>query len=137
MSAIVAGGACGLLVSSVFVSIGAIMLLLIVKDAPPGLQPLFEKVPPAKIAIAGTVLAYPVWGIIGVVMGILYRISTEQAPGSGIGSPNLVFTVAVVVASAALAAPLAILLRRVLSGFVAIVFAVVGIFGWFLPYFAG
>ena len=71
-----------------------------------------------------------------MIIGVLYLVSVEQAPGGGLGSPNLAFTAAVVVIGAAMAAPFALLLRRVVAGVVAIALAFIGVFGWMLPYFA-
>ena len=136
MNNVVAGAASGFLMASVFVFAGAIMLFVLVKDPPPGFAPLFERLSPSSLALSGVILAYPTWAIIGAVMGLLYQISTEQAPGGGIGSPNLVFTLGVVVVSVMMAAPFVILLWRVVAGVLAIAVSFIGIFGWFMPFFA-
>jgi hypothetical protein len=122
--------------ASIFVCGGVLTLFPLVKDPSPRFQALMRKTPPGMMVIGLTVLAYPVWGIVGAVMGVLYDISVEQVPGRGLGSPNLVFTVAVMVVGIMLAAPFAVLLRRVIAGVVAITLAFIGVFGWFLPYFA-
>ena len=136
MAAIIAGATGGLLMSSIFVCVGVLSLFSVVKDPPPGYQAIFERFPPGTAVLAMTFLAYPVWGIIGAVLGLLYKICSTQAAGPGLGSPNLVFTAAVVVAGVLLVAPLAVLLRRLLSGVLTIALAFVGVFGWFVPYFA-
>ena len=136
MSTIIAGAASGFVMASVFVGAGVLMLFAIVRDPPPGLQPLLRKFPPGGLAMSGVILAYLAWGAIGVVMGLLYRISTEQAPGGGLGSPNLVFTASVVLLTVAMAAPFAILLWRVVPGVLAIAVGFIVLFGWFMPYFA-
>ena len=122
--------------ASVFVCAGVMMLFSVVKDPPPGLQAIVQRLPPGAYVLPAVVLSYPVWGAVGVVMALLFTISSEQAPGAGIGSPNLVFTAAVLVATTMLAAPVALLLKRVLPGVLAIVLTFIGIFGWLLPYFA-
>ena len=134
---VIAGTASGLLMASIFICAGAMMLFVIVKDPPPGFAPILERFPPGAIVLSVTVMAYPVWGIIGAVMGLLYKISIEQAPGSGIGSPNMVFTLGVVVVSVMMAAPFVILLWRVVAGVLAIAISFIALFGWFLPFFAG
>ena len=68
--------------------------------------------------------------------GVLYQISVNEAPGGGIGSPNMVFTLAIVIVSVLMAAPFFILLRSVLPWVIALTLVFVGLFGWFLPYFA-
>ena len=137
MSALIAGAASGLLMASVFISFGAIMLLPFVKDPPPGLRALFNRVSPFALVMSVTLLAYPVWGTVGAVAGLLYRVSLEEPPRGGLGSPNLVFTLAIVVLAVMVAAPLAWLLRRVVTGVLAMAATFTGVFGWLLPYFAG
>ena len=136
MTELVAGTASGLLMASIFVCGGVLTLFPLVKDPSPQFQALMDRTPPGTLVIGMTVLAYPVWGIIGAIGGILYGISVEQVPGRGLGSPNLAFTVAVVVVGVMMAAPFAVLLRRVIAGVLTITLAFIGVFGWFLPYFA-
>ena len=136
MSDVVAGAASGFLMASVFVCAGVLMLFPLVKDPTPRLQALFKRLPPGGLVLPIVVLAYPVWGIIGAVMGLLYRVSSQLTPGPGLGSPNLVFTVAVLLGGVMLAVPFAALLRRVLAGVLAIAGSFIGVFGWFLPHFA-
>jgi hypothetical protein len=136
VNALIAGAATGFLMASVFACVGVVMLFSVVRDPPPALQTILEKLPPGGYILPVIVLSYPVWGAVGVVMAFLFTVSSEQAPGTGIGSPNLVFTAAVLIATAMLALPVAILLRRVLPGLLTMVFAFVGVFGWLLPYLA-
>ena len=69
-------------------------------------------------------------------MGLLYRTSTIEAPGGGLGTPNLVYTLAIVIVALAFVAPLAFLLRRVLAGLAVLTLTFIGIFGWLLPFVA-
>ena len=136
MSSLIAGAASGMLMACLFIGAGVLMLLPLVKDPPPGLRLVIERHPPSSFVMPVVIAAYPIWAIIGVVMGLLYEISLEQAPGSGLGSPNLVFTAAVLVTTAMLTAPFLVLLRRVAIGVMSMGLASMGVFGWFLPYFA-
>ena len=136
VNGLIAGASSGFLMASVFVSAGVLMLFPMVREPSPGLQAILRKYPPGSLVFPVVLVAYPVWGVVGVVMGLLYEISVEQAPGAGLGSPNLVYTAAVLLATIMLAAPFLILLRRVIAGVIAIALAFVGVFGWFLPYFA-
>ena len=136
MDTLIAGAASGLMMASVFVCAGVLMLFPVVQDPPPGFRAFMQKLPPGTLVLSVVFLAYPVWGILGAVMAVVYEISNEQAPGSGLGSPNLVYTLAVVAAAVMLGIPIAILLRRVVAGVLAIAVAFMGLFGWFLPHFA-
>lgn len=136
MNELIAGAATGLLMASLFICAGMLMLFFMVKNPSPGIEPIFQRLSPATIAMGVVAAAYPFWGAIGALSGLLYRISLEQAPGAGIGSPNMVFTLGVVIAAVMMAAPFMILLRQVLAGVLAITLTFIGVFGWFLPYFA-
>ncbi len=92
---IVAGLACGSIVGSV--SLGAIIYILLTnrnmydrlaKRLPPGIPPTF-------IMLLLVVGVPPVWCIIGVIAGALYHLAIDAAPGTGLGSSNLIFTVAI------------------------------------------
>ena len=130
------GAVLGMLMASVFITVSMVSLFLVLKNRREQMMPVMEKYPPMTLAMGIVALSYPTWAIIGGILALLYRVSLEQAPGSGIGSPNMAYTLAIVGASVMLAAPLAVLFRRMLLGVLAITLLFVAIFGWFLPYFA-
>ncbi len=126
----------GLLMASVFIAVGELMLFFIVKNRPPELQFLLGTMSPSVLAMGIVAVSYPVWGAVGAVNGVLYQISLNEAPGGGIGSPNLVYTLAIVIVSLLMAAPFFILFRSLLPWVVGLTVVFIGLFGWFLPYFA-
>lgn len=121
--------------ASVFITVGELILFSLYKNRTPAMEPFFEKIPPARLAMAIVALAYPTWSGLGALLALLYFISAREAPGGGLGSPNMVFTVAVVVASLMMAAPIMFLLRRAIWGVVALTITFIGLFGWLMPYF--
>lgn len=129
------GAMIGLLMASVFITVGELMLFFLYKNRTPAMEPFFERMPPAKLAMGIVAMAYPTWAGLGALFALLFLISVREAPGGGIGSPNLVFTVAVLVMSLLMAAPIMYLLRRAIMGVVALTVTFIGLFGWFLPYF--
>ena len=130
------GAVLGMLMASVFITVSMISLFLVLKNRREQMMPVMEKYPPMTLAMGIVALSYPTWAVIGGALALLYRISLEQAPGGGMGSPNLAYTLAISGIAILLAAPLAILFRRMLIGVLAITLIFVAIFGWFLPYFA-
>ena len=136
MYELIAGATLGMLMASVFICTVALMLFFMMKSGSPAAQRIIENRSPTVVGLGAVALAYPTWAVVGGVCGVLYRISLEQVPGGGLGSPNLAFTMGVVVAALMLAAPLAVLLRRALAGVVVITLTAIGVFGWFLPYYA-
>ncbi len=125
----------GMLMASAFIVVSMVSLFLLLKGNAPQAQALFERRAPMTLAMAIVAIAYPTWAIVGGMLAALYRISLAQAPGGGIGSPNLTYTLAVTLAALALAAPIALLLRRQLAAVLALTLAFIALFGWFLPYF--
>lgn len=136
MKEAVTGAASGYLMGLVFLGIGWYMLLSLSRDPPRFLRGLFRYSSLGFLGVMISFVALSMWGVIGLVAGILYGISLEVAPGSGLGSPNGTYTLGVVLVAIALAIPYLFLLRRVLLGVLALTVAFMGIFGWFLPYFA-
>ena len=70
------------------------------------------------------------------MIGLLYWASTEAVPSGGMGSPNLVYTLAIVAVALAFAVPLVMLLKRVAIGLAVLTLTFVGVFGWVLPFLA-
>ena len=136
MNDLMAGATSGFLMASVFICVVMLMLFFRLKYSLSGLQPLSLSTSPFTVTMSVVALAYPSWGVVGVIMGFLYKISVQQMPGGGLGSPNMTFTLGVLLVAIAMAAPFMILLRRVFVGVVVITLMFIGIFGWFFPYMA-
>ena len=136
MYELIAGMTLGMLMASVFICTVAMMMFVMMKSGSPATARLMEGRRPMVVGLGAVAVAYPAWAAIGGLCGVLYRISLEQAPGGGLGSPNLIYTLGVATAVILLAAPLAVLLRRALTGVIVITLAAIGVFGWFLPYYA-
>jgi hypothetical protein len=128
----------GLLMASLFITAGMLTLFSLIKNPPPGFQPVFEKIPPARMAMSIVAVSYPFWAGVGGILGLLYQISAEQIPGGGIGSPNYVFTLAVVGLAIMSSIPFVVFLMRsrAVIGIVSIALLFMGVFGWLLPHFA-
>ena len=136
VDSLIVGAATGFLVASVFVSAGLVVAFTLVRNARPGPDGFVRSTPAAKLVMPVVILAYPAWGAVGAVLGLVYEAAAESAPGGGLGSPNQTFTIAVLAATAMLAGPAALVFRRVLPGVLVIALAAAGIFGWLLPLLA-
>ena len=130
----VAGAAAGLVFMLLFVAVAPVMVFSLARDTESRAGAFVRRVNPTTLMLGLVVLAYPTWTLLGGLLGLLYRLSVQQAPGSGLGSGNLVYTFALVVATLIGAVPGVLLLRRVASGVVAIAVAFMGIYGWLLPF---
>ena len=58
------------------------MLFSLVRKPTPVFERIFDRFPPQNVMLSIVAIAYPIWGIIGAIMGILYVVSVEQAPGA-------------------------------------------------------
>ena len=133
MTFVLAGVAAGLIMSTVFIGVAPIMLVVLAKDPPPFLRSILARAPPIFITMTLAVLAYPTWTLFGAVVGLIYRAVDSDGAASGLGSPNLGFTVGFLVVSILAAIPLALLMRRVAIGFATLALAFAGSYGWLLP----
>ena len=122
--------------ASVFITVSMVSLFLVLKNRRERMMPVMEKYPPMTLAMGTVAVSYPTWAVMGGILALLYRVCLEQAPGGGLGSPNLAYTLAILGIALALTAPLAIVFRRMLIGVLTITLTFLAIFGWFLPYFA-
>ena len=136
MSYVIAGATTGLLMASIVIGVGPIMIFSLARDPSPLMRAMLKRVSPMPLMMTLVVLAYPTLGVIGAALGLVYKASTVEAPGGGLGSPNLVYTMAIVVVAVVMALPIAFLLRRVAVGIAALTLAFAGLFGWLLPFFA-
>ena len=136
MDILIAGLASGVFMAQLFITIGCITAFFALKDPPPAIAVMLARFPPGVFVMTIVIFAYPVWGIIGLVSAFLFLALQNAAPGSGLGSPNLVYTAFVFLASVALALPLIILAKRLWSGVAGITLSAIAIFGWLLPLLA-
>lgn len=136
MSFLVAGLATGALMAQTFVMIGCLTAFFLLKNPPPHLQQTLAKYTPGTIVLGMVAAAYPLWGVVGVLLSFLFIALQNGLPGGGLGSANLAYTLGVALAGVALAAPILIVLRGVRIGITCLLFSAVVIYGWLLPLLA-
>ena len=134
MASFIAGAAAGLIYMLVFVAVAPVMVFSLARDSDSGAAAFVRRVNPTTLMLGLVVAAYPVWTLFGGMLGLLYLLSSQVVPGSGLGSGNLVYTLALALVTLLVAVPAVVLLRRVALGVVVIAVAFVGIYGWLLPF---
>lgn len=134
MVAFIAGAAAGLIYMLVFVAVAPVMVFSLARHTESRAGAFVRRSNPTTLMLGLVVAAYPVWTLSGGMLGLLYRLGTQVAPGSGLGSGNLMYTLAVTLVTLLVAVPAVALLRRVALGVVVIAVAFVGIYGWLLPF---
>ncbi len=136
MAILIAGLASGVFMAQVFITVGCVTAFFALKDPPPAIAVMLARFPPGVFVMTIVIFAYPVWGVIGIVSAFLFIALQNAAPGGGLGSPNMVYTVGVSLAAIALALPLTVLAGRLWPGVAGVSLAAIAIFGWMLPLFA-
>ncbi|MBI4301968.1 MAG: hypothetical protein HY664_05135 [Chloroflexi bacterium] len=134
MKEVVAGLTAGLVMGMVFIGAGAAMLPTL------NLERLIRRLPEGtSLSLLGIVLALfipLVWSLLGMIAGLFYLTVTNLVPGSGLGSPNLAFTLTVLAFSAAIALIPFLNQNRRLWQWLALSLSFAATFGWLLPYLA-
>ena len=136
MATLIAGLATGMFMAQIFVTVGCVTAFFALRDPPPALGVILARFPPSVFVMTIVVFAYPIWGVIGLVSAFLFIALQNGAPGSGLGSPNMVYTVGVSLAAIAIALPLIVLAKRLWPGVASVTLASIVIFGWLLPLLA-
>jgi len=136
---ILAGLVCGLFMGTVFLGLLIYIFFTnrdiydrLAKRLPPG-------IPPTLVMLSFVVGLPPAWAIFGVITGTLYNVAIDSAPGTGLGSSNQTFTLAILCLTVLLMLPaLFLIIKRKKLGWLFFVIDLIfaGIFGWLLPLLA-
>ena len=133
---ILAGVVCGLAMGTICLGVG-IYILMSNRDMYDRLSKFLPQGFSPTVVMLGLVIGVPPVGVLlGVIAGLASRLVDDSFPNAGLGSPNFVFTVAIL-CLAALATLILLLIRKRLVWLgllINIAFAV--IFGWLLPLLA-
>ncbi len=136
MAEVMAGFVCGFALSLAATPIAAI---LIVKARVT--SPLMQQiVPEGTSLIAVSALLHTFFMLtmtaVGILLGLLLAGLESSNPGSGLGSPNRVFTAFVLVATAIAVLPLAVASAKLRVPLLIGSLIFVATFAWFMPYLA-
>jgi hypothetical protein len=128
-----AGFVTGYCMALIFTGLAALMLV----EARSRIPFLAKAIAPNISAIALTVpislFAFLLWTAIGMLLGLLYRYTLEEAPGGGLGSPNLLYTALIISFGALTLTTLVAAFRRLPWQVAAMGLSFIAIFGWVLP----
>ena len=136
MMELLAGFIAGLSMSVVFTGLGAVMLF----SSPEVWRAVSQRLPKGAFSLWISfvfALGSPVaWSVLGLAAGWAYRLVVSYWPGTGLGSPNLAFTlVACLTAVGGFGVP-GLFFRRFRWGLFSTAVAFAASFGWLLPWLA-
>ena len=136
MDTLIIGMAIGALMAHAFILIGCLTLFFMIKNPTPQIAAIMSRFAPGAFVFGLLAIAFPLWGILGIVFAFLFLALENGYPAAGLGSPNLAYTLIVTAAAVAMAIPFAILLRHYWQGVAAMTAASIAILGWLLPLLA-
>ena len=136
MNLIVAGFASGAFAASAFIAAGMLMVFTMARTRQSRSGVPIVGLGSGRLIMAIVILSYPVWGVIGVLLGLAHSVLQTAAPGGGLGTSNLTYSLGVVTAFMMFAGALAYLLRDVWKGVIGTMLTIGVIFGWLIPAFA-
>jgi len=122
--------------SLLFTAVAAMMVIEARSEVPYLAKAIASNISAVQLAVPISLVAFLVWTLVGLLLGVMYRAARLNLAGGGLGSPNWPFTLAVLLASIAFLAVVYYAWRRVRLPVLltAVVFA--GMFGWGMPHLA-
>ena len=87
-----------------------------------------------QIFLPLTFLVQVFLAIIGLILGVLYSFLSPSVSLEGLGSPNYIFSLGIMLLSLMIFLPVLLLLRSAWKGITIIQVSFIGIFGWVLPH---
>jgi hypothetical protein len=133
MEEVFAGFVSGYVMALIFTGLTALMLV----EARSRIPFLAKAIAPNISAVALTVpislIAFLLWTAIGMLLGLLYRYTLEEAPGGGLGSPNLLYTVLIISFGGLTLTAVVAAFRRLPWQVAAMGLSFIALFGWVLP----
>jgi hypothetical protein len=126
----------GYAMSLVFTAFAAVMVVKARSQVPALAKAIAPNLSAVMLAVPISLLAFLIWTMVGLILGLLYRGALDHLPGAGLGSPNWPFTLGVVLLTAGVLAIILYAWRRLPWQVLAMAAVFLGLFGWAMPYLA-
>jgi glucan phosphoethanolaminetransferase (alkaline phosphatase superfamily) len=136
MAEVFAGFVSGYILALVFTALAAVMIVGARSRIPYLAKAIAPNISAAALTVPISLIAFLIWTAIGMVLGLLYRGAEDQAPGGGLGSPNLLYTLVIALTGAFILTLVAALWRRLPWQVAVMALTSVAVFGWAMPYLA-
>ncbi|MFC1974169.1 hypothetical protein ACFLU2_02315 [Chloroflexota bacterium] len=130
---VLAGLICGLIMGLIFLGAGIAILFFNPDLAKRIAERLPSNISPNLVMLFYVIAVPPFWGLLGVLAGLIYRVVNDSFPNGGMGSPNFVFTLAILSLTLVTLSLFTLIRRKMLWLPLIIGIAFTGIFGWIIP----
>ena len=136
MAEVFSGFILGYLMSLVFTAFAAMAVVDARSRVPYLAKAIAPNINAVMLAVPISLVAFLVWTMVGMILGLLYRAALDHLPGEGLGSPNWPFTLGVLLFTLAVMAVVSYAWRRLPWPAAAMGALFAGLFGWALPHMA-
>ncbi|MFQ6020269.1 MAG: hypothetical protein ACE5KW_05890 [Dehalococcoidia bacterium] len=136
MAEVFSGFVMGYAVSLVFTAFAAAMVVNARSRLPALARAIAPNISAVMLAVPISLLAFLLWTMVGIVLGLLYRGALDHLPGAGLGSPNWPFTLGLILLTLSALAVVLYAWRRLPWPVLAMAAVFLGLFGWAMPYMA-
>ena len=133
MEEVFAGFVSGYIMALIFTGLAALMIVQARSHVPYLVKAIAPNISVVALAIPISLIAFLVWTAIGMLVGLLYRYTLEEAPGGGLGSPNLLYTLLIISFAGLSLAAVVTAFRRLPWQLAVMGLSFIALFGWVLP----
>ncbi len=133
MEEVFAGFVSGYIMAIIFSGLAALMIVDARSRIPFLVKAIAPNISAVALAVPISLIAFLLWTAVGMLLGLLYRYTLQEAPGGGLGSPNLLYTVLIISFGGLNLIAIVTAFRRLPWQVAAIVLSFIALFGWALP----
>ncbi len=133
MEEVFAGFVTGYIMALIFTGLVALMIVQARSRLPYLAQAIAANISAVALTVPISLIAFLLWTAIGMLLGLLYRYTLEEAPGGGLGSPNILYTVLIISFGGLTLTVLVAAFRRLPWQVAAMGLSFIALFGWVLP----
>jgi len=133
MEEVFAGFVSGYIMALIFTGLAALMIVQARSRIPYLVKAIAPNISVVALAVPISLIAFLVWTAIGMLVGLLYRYTLEEAPGGGLGSPNLLYTLLIISFAGLSLTALVTAFRRLPWQLAVMGLSFIALFGWVLP----
>ncbi|MCJ7510254.1 MAG: hypothetical protein MUP14_05125 [Dehalococcoidia bacterium] len=136
MEEVFAGFVSGYIMALIFSGLIALMVVERRSRIPYLAKVVAPNLSAAALAVPISLIAFLLWTAVGMLFGLLYRYTLQEAPGGGLGSPNLLYTLLIITFAGLILTAIVTAFRRLPWQVAMIGLSFIVLFGWVLPLLA-
>jgi hypothetical protein len=133
MEEVFAGFVSGYIMALIFTALAAVMLVQARRRFPFLARAIAANISAVALTVPISLIAFLLWTAVGMLVGLLYRYTLEEAPGGGLGSPNLLYTLLIISFAGLILTAVVVAFRRLPWQVAAMGLSFIALFGWVLP----